>query len=266
MLEIFQYDFMIRAFLAGFIIAILAPFIGIFLVVRRYSLMADTLSHVSLVGIAVGILTGINPIIGALIASVIAAIGIDRLRGAKQLLGESVLALFLSGSLAIATVLLSLGGSYTANILSFLFGSITTVQAADVIIIASLSGVVLVLLLFFYRQLFAVSFDEELAEASGIASRVFSTLLVILAAMTVALSIRIVGVLLVGALMIIPVLSAIQFGRSFRQSIGLAILFSVFSVFVGLFLSFYVGLPSGGTIVLAALGIFLVSLVWTSQS
>lgn len=261
MLEIFQYDFMIRAFMAGVMIAVLAPFIGIFLVVRRYSLMADTLSHVSLLGIAAGILTGINPIVGALIASVIAAIGIDRLRGAKQIFGESVLALFLSGSLAIATVLLSIGGRYTANILSFLFGSITTVQTSDVMIISAASAMVILLLLFFYRQIFAVSFDEELAEASGIRARFFSTLLVILAAITVALSIRIVGVLLVGALMIIPVLSAIRFGRSFRQSIVLSIIFSLLSVLLGLFFSFYVGLPSGGTIVIVALGIFLFSLM-----
>ncbi len=261
MLEIFQYDFMLRAFIAGAIIAVLAPGIGIFLIVRRYSLMADTLAHVSLVGLAIGVITGINPIIGALIASVIAAIGIDRLRGAKQMFGESVLALFLSGSLAIATVLLSVGGKYTANILSFLFGSITTVQGNDVLIIAGLSMAVVLVLLFFYRQFFAVSFDEELAAASGIRSRLFSTLLVIIAATTVALSIRIVGVLLVGALMIIPVLSAIRFGRSFRQSIIIAILFSLIAVVVGLFLSFYIGLPSGGAIVLVALGIFLLSLL-----
>ena len=261
MLEIFQYDFMVRAFIAGSVIAVLAPFIGIFLIVRRYSLMADTLAHVSLVGIAVGVLTGVNPVIGALVAAVIAAIGIDRLRGAKQIFGESVLALFLSGSLAIATVLLSIGGKYTANILSFLFGSITTVQTSDVTIIIALSAAVLCLLLFFYRQLFAVSFDEELAHASGIRSRLFSTLLVVLAAITVALSIRIVGALLVGALMIIPVLSAIRFGRSFKQSIALAILFSLLAVLIGLFFSFYVGLPSGGTIVIVALGIFVVSLI-----
>lgn len=261
MFEIFQYDFMLRAFIAGLVIALLAPFIGIFLVVRRYSLMADTLAHVSLVGLAVGILTGINPIVGALIASVVAAIGIDRLRGKKQIFSESVLALFLSGSLAMATVLLSIGGKYTANILSFLFGSITTVQTNDVIIISVLGALVIALMLFFYRQLFAVSFDEEVAEASGIRAQFFSTLLVVLAAMTVALSIRIVGVLLVGALMIIPVLSAIRFGRSFRQTIVLAVLFSLLAVLLGLFFSFYVGLPSGGTIVIMALVIFLVSLV-----
>lgn len=261
MLEIFSYAFMLRAFLAGTVIAILAPFIGTFLVVRRYALMADTLSHVSLVGIALGVLLGINPIVGALLTSVIAAVGIDRLRGAKQIAGESVLALFLSGSLAVATVLLSLGGKYTTNILSFLFGSITTVQRSDVIIISCLGAVVIFLLLFFYRHLFAVSFDEELAEASGIHSRFFSTLLVIVAATTVALSIRIVGALLVGALMIIPVLSAIQFGRSFRQSILLATVFSLCAVLLGLFLSFYIGLPGGGTIVIVALGIFLFSLL-----
>jgi len=260
MLALFQYDFMVRALIAGSCIAVLAPFIGIFLVVRRYSLMADTLAHVSLVGIAVAVLTGINPIVGALLASIIAAVGIDRLRGTRQIFGESVLALFLSGSLALAMVLLSLGGKYTGNILSFLFGSITTVQAADVGIIAGLSILVLSLLLFFYRQFFAVSFDEELAEASGVRSAWFSTLLVVLAATTVGLSIRIVGVLLVGALMIIPVLAALQFGRSFRQSTALAVVFSTAAAVSGLFFSFYGGLPSGGAIVLAALLIFLISL------
>jgi zinc transport system permease protein len=260
MLEIFQYDFMLRAFLAGSVIAVLAPFIGLFLVVRRYSLMADTLAHVSLVGLAVGILTGMNPIVGALIASVLAALGIDRLRYAKQIFGESVLALFLSGSLAIATVLLSVGGKYT-NLLSFLFGSITTVQLFDIAIISGLGALAIFLMLFFYRQFFAVSFDEELAEASGIRSRLFSGLLVVLAAITVALSIRIVGALLIGALMIIPVLSAMRFGRSFKQSIVLAIFFSLLAVLLGLFISFYIGLPSGGTIVIVALGIFLVSLL-----
>ncbi|MDP3997332.1 MAG: metal ABC transporter permease [Candidatus Andersenbacteria bacterium] len=251
---------MIRAFIAGLAIAILAPFIGIFMVVKRYSLMADTLSHISLVGIAAGILAGFNPIVGALVVAVAAAIGIDRLREAKQLFGESVLALFLSGSLALATILLSIGGKYTANILSFLFGSITTVQNIDVIIIVSLSVVVLITLLFFYRQLFAVAFDEEMAEASGIRARLFSAVLVVLAAVTVALSIRIVGALLVGALMVVPVLSAIQFGRSFKRSILLSILFSLVAVVVGLFLSFYIGLPTGGTIVIVALGIFMISL------
>src|SRR3989338_6684013 len=119
--EIFQYDFFIRAFIAGGITAVVAPLIGMFLVVRRYSLMADTLAHVSLVGVAIGIFTGINPAITALVTTVIAALGIERLRQTKQLFGESVLALFLSGGLAIAIVLISAAHGLNVNLFSYLF-------------------------------------------------------------------------------------------------------------------------------------------------
>ena len=128
MLEIFQYDFMIRAFVAGVTIALLAPMIGMFLVVRRYSYLADTLAHVSLVGVALGVLTGINPIITAMGVAIAASLGIENLRENKRLFGESILALFLSGSLALAVVLMSLSKGFQGDLFSYLFGSITTVS------------------------------------------------------------------------------------------------------------------------------------------
>jgi len=261
MIDIFQFDFMVRAFVAGTVIAIIAPLIGMFLVVRRYSLMADTLAHVSLVGVAVGLFLNTQPVVTATIASVIAAVGIERLRRTKHLFGESVLALFLSGSLAVASVLMSVANGFNANLLSFLFGSVTTIQPTDVVMILGLGAVVLLAVAVLYKEFFAVAFDEELAQAGGIPARVFSTLLVILAAVTVSVAMRIVGVLLVGALMVIPVITAMQFDRSFRETLLLSVVFSLLSVFLGLFLSYYLGLVSGGTIVIIALGIFLVSLL-----
>lgn len=259
--EIFQFDFMIRAFVAGLTIAFVAPMIGIFLVVRRYSLMADTLAHVSLAGVAIGLLAKINPLTTGIIAPVVSAICIEKLRSVKKISGESLLALFLSGSLAIAIVLLSLAKGFNANLFSFLFGSISTVAPGDLYLIVGLGILVLTTILAFYKELFSVSFDEELAKASGIRTQAFNLILTILAAVTVALAMRVVGVLLIGALMVIPVIAAMQFGWSFRQTLLLAIAFSFLSVFLGLFLSFYLDLASGGTIVVIALIIFLLSLL-----
>lgn len=266
MFEIFQYDFMIRAFMAGIIIAIVAPLIGCFLVVRRYSLMADTLAHVSLVGVAVGLLTKGNPVATATITSVIAALGIEKLRTSKKIFGESILALFLSGSLAVASVLISLANSFNSNLFSYLFGSITTVSPQDLYFIGGLGLVVLISIFLVYKELFLVSSDEELAQVNGVNPKVFNILLVILAAVTVSLSMNIVGILLVGALMVIPVITAMQWARSFQQTLFFAVGFSFVSVVSGLFVSYYLDLASGGTIVLVALALFLFSLFFQKKN
>lgn len=208
LLDIFQYSFIVRGLEAGIIVAIIAPLIGIFLVIRRYSLIADTLSHVSLAGIAVGLLLGINPVLTALGATIVASLGIERLRTSKRVYGESALALFLSGSLALAIVLLSLNHGLNANLFSYLFGSIVTVTGTDVIIIFVLAIVVIVTLLLFYKELIYVSFDEDAAKVSGVPVKLINTILIFLAAITVSLAIPIVGVLLIAALMVIPVVSA----------------------------------------------------------
>lgn len=261
MLEIFQYDFMVRALLAGSAVAVIAPLIGTFLVVKRYSLMADTLAHVSFAGVAIGLVFGVtNPVFAALVASVVAAVGIERLRGSRKIFGESVLAIFLSGSLAIAIILIGLMQGMNASILSYLFGSITTVAASDVYLIGGLAVLVLFAVAFLYKELFFIAFDEELAKASGLRVKTLNALLLILAAVTVSLAARIVGVLLVGALMVIPVVSAMQFGRGFRDTMLMAVALSFVAVVTGLLVSYYFDLASGGTIVVAALVLFLLSL------
>jgi zinc transport system permease protein len=260
MLEIFQYDFLIRAFIAGIITAIIAPLIGTFLVVRRYSLMGDTLAHVSLVGIAIGILLKINPIFSAIVTAIVAAVGIEQLRQTKKIFGESVLALFLSGGLAIAIVLISLAHGLNVNIFSFLFGSITTVTRTDLYTIAVVGIVVILAIVGLYKELFFVSFNEELAEANGLNTKTLNLILIILAAVTVSISMRIVGVLLIGALMIIPVVTAIQFGLGFLKTMMSAVTLSLISVIAGLFASFYLNLASGGTIVVIALLFFVSTL------
>lgn len=253
MLEIFQYEFMQRAFLAGTIAAIIAPLIGMFLVVKGYSLMADTLAHVSLAGIAIGVLTSTQPIIAAMITAVLASIAIEALTHNKKVYGESALALFLTGSLAIATVLLRFGKNSTGSIVNFLFGSITTVTHFDVMTIIVAASLVIATILFFYKKFFFVAFDENAAKVTGLNAHRFNILLMILASITVSLTIRIIGVLLIGALMVIPVITALQFKQGFKRTHILAVAFSLFAVLSGLFASYSFDLPSGGTIVLIAL-------------
>lgn len=265
MIEILQYDFMVRAFEAGIAIGIVAPLIGMFLVVRRYSLLADTLAHVSFAGVAVGLLLKINPIISAIGLSLIASLGIEHLRNSRRIFGESILALFLSGSLALAVIILSLAKGFNANLFSYLFGNISTVTSTDLNITIVLAITVFFAVVLMYKELFFVSFDEELARASGLPVKYINLAIVMLAAIAVALSIRIVGVLLIGALMVIPVISAMQYRYGFRSTLLLSVLFSVVSVIAGLFAAYYLNLASGGAIVIVALIIFLASMVVTRK-
>ena len=256
---------MVRAFEAGIAIGVVAPLIGMFLVVRRYSLMADTLAHVSFAGVALGLLVGLNPIFSAIGLSVLAAFGIESLRSSGRIFGESVLALFLSGSLALAVVIISLSDGFNASLFGYLFGSISTVSTQDLWVIIILAVVVLLDVIFLYKELFFASFDAELARASGLPVKAINLTIVVLAAIAVAISIRIVGVLLIGALMVIPVISAMLYRRSFKYTLVLSVVFSVVSVIAGLFASFYLDLASGGAIVLVALIIFLLSLAFVRK-
>ncbi len=262
--DIFQYGFFVRGLEAGIIVAFIAPLIGIFLVLRRYSLIADTLAHVSLAGVALGFLTGINPILTALGTTVLASLGIERLRSANRIYGESALALFLSGSLALATVLLSLGRGFNSNLFNYLFGSIVTVTQTDVYTIAALAVMVVLILSVFWKELVYITFSEESAKVSGIPTSRLNTMFVLLAAITIALAIPIVGVLLIAALIVIPVVSALQLRKSFVQTLLYAEGISLFSVIAGILIAFYLNLSTGGTIVLTMLAIFLVIMGYKS--
>lgn len=259
LLDFFTYDFLTRALIAGLIIGAVAPILGTFLTVRRYSLIADTLSHASLAGVALGIILGINPIIAAIAVSICVAVGIERLRLSGRFGGEAILALFLSGSLAFAVVAMSAVGKFNGGVLAYLFGSITTVTAGDLWIIGGLAVVIVGIVVKMYPQFFLLSFDEDIAKANGVNVTFSSMVLAILTAAMVAVSMRVVGILLVGALMVIPVLAATQYGRGFKTTIGIAIVVSLVSVLLGLAFSYTLNLATGGTIVLCAVGLFIIS-------
>lgn len=257
MLQIFHYSFIWRGLEAGLLIGIIAPLIGIFLVLRRYSLIADTLSHVSLAGVAIGLLTGINPLLTALGASALASLAIERLRQSKKIYGETALSIFLSGSLAIAIVLIGLSHGFSVDLFSYLFGSILTVRPFDLLVISVLSVVIAVAIYIFYQELVYLSFDEEAARVSGIPVKTFNTFFIVLAAVTIAISIPIIGILLISALLVMPVITALQLRKSFKATLAWAELISLFSVLTGIISSFYLNVSSGGMIVLIMMAIFI---------
>jgi zinc transport system permease protein len=257
-MNIFHYTFILHGLEAGIIVAIIAPIVGIFLVLKRYSLIADTLAHVSLAGIAIGLLTGISPVITSLGATIVASIGVERLRTSKTVYGESALALFLSGSLALAIVLLSLAHGFNTNLLNYLFGSIVTVTSGDVYLILGLAILVIIIISLFYKELLYITFDEEAAQVGGMPVRKMNILLIILSALVVSLAIPIVGVLLISALIVVPVVAALQLRKNFISTVIFAEIISIFSVIAGIFISFYLDLSAGGTIVLLMLAIFFI--------
>lgn len=261
MFSIFHYDFLVRGLIAASAIAVIAPTIGIFLVVRRQSFLADTLAHVSLAGVAIGLLLGFDPIVAAVALAILASLLIERLRSRGGLLSESALALVLSGSLALAVILLGVAHGFNANLFSYLFGSVTTVSPADVSTVLALGAVVLIAVVACYKEFFLLGLDEELAASGGLRRGWFNGLLAVLAGVTIALSLRIVGALLVGALMVVPVLAASRFGLGFRRTHVLGVVLSIFSVVIGFFLSYALDLAAGGTIVGTAIAVFLLALL-----
>lgn len=266
MTNILDYDFIVRGIIAGVIIGVVAPAIGVFLVLRRYSLIADTLSHVSLAGVAMGLLLKINPILTALGATTILSLLIDKLRYSKRLYGESALALLLSGSLATAVVLIGLSNGFNSNLFNYLFGSIITVTDNDIITVITLGTVVLTTLSIIYNELLFITFDEDAAKVSGIKVGPINNIFIVLAATTIALSIPIVGILLISSLLVIPTVTALQFRKPIIPTILIAQVISVVSVLTGIVVSFYFDLAPGGTIVLISIFIFGIVQMLTSNA
>jgi len=261
MIEMLSYPFMQRAFIAGLMIAVLASLSGSFIVLRRYSLLSETLAHVSLVGVSVGLLVGLSPLWMAVATSLAAAWLIEYLRSSRGLYSDSILAIFLSGSLALAIVIISLSGSFNASLFSYLFGSILSVSNNDLITMGIFGSLSMALLILFFKELYFIAFDEEVARTSGLRVTLLNFMLVSIIAVIIALSIRIVGTLLIGALMVIPPVAAIRFGMGFFKTTLLSIAIALVSVVIGLSVSFFFSLPSGAAIVLCLLGIFIVALV-----
>jgi zinc transport system permease protein len=254
--EILTFSFMHRALISGVAIAILCSVIGLFLVLRRYSLFGDAIAHSSFGGIALGLMAGVYPLWTAYGVSLVSALIITRIKEKYNISGDASVAILLSSGIAVGLVIISISGGFTIDIFSFLFGSILLVSVNDTILILSLTGIILIVILLLYRQLLYSTFNEEQAKVSGIPVEKINYLIVFMAGLTVVTSIQLVGGLLISALFVIPNVTAIMYGKGFKQTAILSISFSIFSVVAGILISYIFDITPAGTIVLLSIGLF----------
>jgi len=246
-----------HALISGAAISLVCSVVGLFLVLRRHSLFGDAMSHVAFGGIAIGLFTKVYPIWTAFIVSVLAAIGITKLREFTKIPADSAVALLLSSGLAVGVVLISLSNGFTLDLYSFLFGSILLISIQDMVTSIALCAAVLIVISIVYRKLMYITFDEEQAKVSGLDVGKLNYLFVVLASITVITSIRLVGVLLISSLLVIPNITAMMFGKGFKKTALISALVGVFSVLSGITISYVTNLAPGGTIVLISIGTFL---------
>ncbi|WML54083.1 metal ABC transporter permease [Neobacillus sp. PS3-12] len=267
--EIFHYEFLQHAFLAGIMIGLLAPLLGVFVVVRRLSLIADALSHVTLAGIAASLLleksfalfNGFNPVYLGMVFSVGGSLFIEKLRGVYKHYQELAIPIILSSGIGLGVIFISLANGFNTDLFSYLFGSVTAVTPTDLWVILIISIFVILLVISLYKELFLLSFDEEHAKASGIAASSIHFCFIVMVALVIAASMRIVGILLVSSLMTLPVAASIRIAKGFKQTIFLSILFGEISVLGGLFTAYYLNLAPGGSIVMISVLILILAIL-----
>jgi zinc transport system permease protein len=255
----FDTEYMQLALGAGLVVGASAPLIGTFLVQKRLSLMGDGIGHVAFAGVAAGLLIGVSPLWTALVAAVVGAVAIEWLRLRRRASGDLALAVFFYSGIAGGVVLTGLAGSLNAGVLTYLFGSILTVSPADTLTIVSLGLFIVVTVGLGWRTMFSVILDEDAARVAGLPVDVLSLALAALAAVTVVAAMRVVGVLLVAALMVLPVGSAQRLAGSFAATLRWSAALGAGAVVVGLVLARWLGLAPGATIVLVAAATFLVT-------
>jgi zinc transport system permease protein len=256
--EALSYGFIQRAIVAGSLVALSCSFLGVFLVLRRMSLVGDGLAHVSFATIALGLVLGTSPLLVSLPLVAIASLGLLKLMDKARLYGDAAIGLLSATGIAIGVLLASLSGGFSVDLLSYLFGNILAISRAEVLLSAGLSLVVISCAVFFYHDLFAAAFDEEHAKISGIRVNLVNKVLVVLVALTVVLCIRVVGTMLVSSFIVFPAVTALQVARSFKAAIALASGIAVSCVLLGLVASYLLDWPTGPTIVLADLLVFLI--------
>jgi zinc transport system permease protein len=256
-LEIFTYSFMQKGLIAGVAIAILCSMMGTFLVLRRFSLFGDALAHMAFGGISVGMLTGIYPLWTAFVVSILGALGITKLRKSTKISGDAAIAVLLVSGFGIGVLLISITGRFKVDLFSFLFGSILLISTEDTLLVVGISAAVIASLAVLRKSLLHMIFDEEQAKISGLNVDKLNYIFIILASITVITSMRLVGILLISALIVLPNITSMMFGKSFRNTMLLSMLISVISVVSGIVISYYLDLAPSGTIVMISVAILV---------
>jgi len=256
--DIFAEYFFQRALIGGILIALTAPLMGIFLVLRRLSMIGDTLAHVSIAGVALGFLLNVYPIGVGLVFALLASFGIEWLRSAYKTYAELSIAIIMSGGVALATLLFTLGKGFNINVMSYFFGSIYTLDSTDLWVVFGVCVLVVAVIAVHFKELFLMFFDEDAASVSGLPLRFYNIMITMLTALVISVSIKIVGALLVSALLTIPVACSLLIARSFKHSVFWAVLFSEISVIGGLVAAGMWDLAPGATVVLTLIALLAI--------
>ena len=248
--SVLHYGFIQRALIAGIFIAILCPVLGLFLVLRRFSLIGDGLAHVAFGSVGIGMLLGVYPLYVVMPLVAVSSLGILELAERTKGFSDAAIGIVSSLGIAAGVIVASLAGGFNVDLFGYLFGSILSTSALEVAISIALSLTVILAIGFFYHDLVSVTFDEEYARVSGVKTRAISRLLVVLTSLTVVLAMKIVGIMLVSSMLILPAVAALQLGKGFKATLLLSVVFSVISLVSGIFVSFAANLPTGATVIL----------------
>ncbi|KQC08565.1 MAG: ABC transporter [Smithella sp. SDB] len=260
--DILSYDFVQRAILAGMFIASFSSILGVFLVLRRFSLIGDGLAHTTFGSVAIVMLIGISPLyitLATLPLVMLSSLAILKLTRSKRIQGDAAIGIVSSIGIAIGIILVSLSNGYNVDLFSYLFGNILTVTKTELWLSFIVFLTTAVTVIIFYNDFFAITFDEELAQTMGIKTKRFNVILFLLTAVAAVLSMKVAGIMLVSAMLILPPLTALQLSMSFKKTIIAAVCFSIASVICGIILAFLLNLPAGGTIVILNIGFFLLT-------
>ena len=263
-LEALSYGFMQKALIAGIAVGLICSFMGTFLVLRRYSLFGDGIAHVAFGGISVGLFLGVFPFWTAFIVSIFGGLGLQKLRQSTKISGDSAVAVVLVSGLAVGVILVSASGGFSVDLFSFLFGSILLISNEDTIMILGISAGIIATLTIMQKQFLHLTFNEEQAKLVGLRTTLLNYAFVVLASITVVTSMRLVGVLLISALIVIPNISAMMFGKGFKKTVIISMSISVISVVSGILVSYFLNVAPSGTIVVIAVGILVGTLILKS--
>lgn len=256
LIRMFSYHFMQRALIVGVLVSLCAALLGVSLVLKRYSMIGDGLSHVGFGALAIATALGASPLAFTVPVVIVAAILLLRLNRSSRVHGDAAIAIISSSALAIGVITVSLTSGMNTEVSSYMFGSVLSLSRSDAVLSVVLSVAVLALFVIFYPRLFAVTFDESFARATGTKAELYNTLLAVLTAVTVVLGMRMMGALLISSLIIFPALSAMRVCRSFRAVVLTAAVISVVCFTVGLVASYFLETPTGASIVVADLAVF----------
>lgn len=260
-MEIITADFFQRALAGGLLIGLTAPLIGIFLVLRRLSMIGDTLAHVTIAGVALGFLTGVYPIGMGIIFAVLASFAIEKLRKAYKGYAELSIAVIMAGGVALASLFFTLGMGYNNDVVGYLFGSIYTLDTTDLYVVGAVTVLVAVTVFIFFKELFLLSFEEDAAAVSGLPVKLLNMLITVMTALVISTAIKIVGALLVSALLTIPAACSLIIARSFKQSVVFSVIIAEIAVVAGLVIAGVWNLAPGATIVLLLIAMLILTLI-----